>query len=131
MRTYAELLALGYEGLDEEPEPLTLPIRGKHYTFPSIPADRTVLVDLALIEATNSVANDPALVEALMGGQWGQMAADGVTPAEWAHVFATLVLYYVRGPVPAEQFWMGGVEAFRAPTPGGRPTPDRSDIHGA
>lgn len=116
MKTYVELLARGYEGLDEEPEPLTLPIRGKRYSFPSIPADRTVLVDLALMAATSSMANDHDLVKALLGNEWARMVADGVTAPEWALVLATLVLYYIHGPAPAEQHWICGWEKLRNPS---------------
>lgn len=103
-------------------QPKRLPLHGKTYEFPGDIPWRAGLTLQRLAAAAQEAKGSDAdaaklaaevlterqeddLMDVLLGPAQQQMADDGVTTAEVAHVFRTLMVWHIAGQESAEEAW--------------------------
>lgn len=107
---------MAFKDFREFADPLRLPIHGKTYTIPPVPARLGIqLLGLAKGDDVPELAalTGMDLWKALLGSAWDEMVADDVPMSAIARAGLTALADYQQGRVVAEAVWEGGIDPER------------------
>jgi hypothetical protein len=107
---------MAFKDFREFADPLRLPIDGKTYEVPPVPARLGIqLLGLAKGDDVPELASLSGmdLWKALLGSAWDEMVADDVPMSAIARAGLTALADYQQGRAVAEVVWEGGIDPER------------------
>lgn len=107
---------MAFKDFREFAEPLRLPINGKTYDIPPVPARLGIsLLGLAKGDDVPELASLTGmdLWKALLGSAWDEMVADDAPMSAIARAGLTALADYQQGRAVAEAVWEGGISPER------------------